>query len=235
MPSPSAERRPLVALRGATLGYRGAPVLREVDLEVAAGDFLAVVGDNGSGKSTLLRSLLGVLPPLAGDLEREPGLRLGYVPQQLALDPRFPASVEEVARMGLWRRGRSFRRESREDLARVREALERVGLADRAAQAFATLSGGQKQRVLLARALVSAPDLLLLDEPTSGVDARATAAIHACLDELRAAGVGLVLVTHHPLALRGRATHACLVAGGRVRPEDPAELLSAGGAARMLE
>ncbi len=230
----AADPELLLSLRDASLGYGGTRVLDGVELELRRGDFLAVVGDNGSGKSTLLRTLLGVLPLLAGEERRASGLRLGYVPQQLALDPRFPVCAEEVVRMGLWRGRAAFRVERAADQERVRAALERVGMEHRAGEGFGTLSGGQKQRVLLARALVSAPNLLLLDEPTSGVDARATASIHRLLDELQAEAIAQVLVTHHPLSLRGRATHSCLVAEGTVRMLDPAQLLSPAGAAEYL-
>ncbi|MBC8330129.1 MAG: metal ABC transporter ATP-binding protein [Planctomycetes bacterium] len=231
---PTSDPRVLISLRRAALGYAGARVLDGVDLVLRRGEFLAVVGDNGSGKSTLLRSLLGVLPVLAGEESRSPDLRLGYVPQQLALDPRFPVCAEEVVRMGLWRGRRALGRESAEDRRAVQRALERVGMQGHSGDGFGTLSGGQKQRVLLARALVSEANLLLLDEPTSGVDARAAASIHQLLDELHAEGVALVLVTHHPVHLQGRASRSCLVADGAVRFLDPAALLSAAGAAEFL-
>jgi ABC-type Mn2+/Zn2+ transport system ATPase subunit len=231
VPMASTEAVAAIELVDATLGYPGVRVLEGVGLRVASGEFHAVVGDNGSGKSTLLRSLLGILPPLEGSCRRSEGARLAYVPQQMALDPRFPVSVAEVVRMGGWRGGGARLVEEPE---RIAEALGRVGLADQGGAGFGTLSGGQKQRVLLARALLSRPQILLLDEPTSGVDQRATARIHEVLDGLRGEGIGIAVVTHHPLALRGRADHACLVAGGVVRSLDPDHLLSPAGAAEYL-
>ncbi len=230
----SNEAQVLIRFAGAALGYPKATVLDGVDLEVRSGDFLAVVGDNGSGKSTLLRSLLGVLPLLGGEARWAPELRLGYVPQQLALDPRFPVCAEEVVRMGLWRAKQAFRPDGAAGRERVQRALERVGMEGRARHGFGTLSGGQKQRVLLARALVSDPNLLLLDEPTSGVDARATHRIHELLDGLHAEGVALVIVTHHPLSMSGRANRSCLVAEGGLRHLEPEVLLSPAGAAEYL-
>ncbi len=221
----------LLALRRAALGYAGRPVLQDVDLEVAPGDYVAVLGANGSGKSTLLRTLIGVLPLLAGRLERAPELRLGCVPQQLGLDPSFPASATDVVAMGLYRDLGFLRRIPG---ARVRESLAAVDLLGEAEQPFGSLSGGQRQRVLLARALAGGPTLLLLDEPTAGVDARASARILEHLDVLHARGLSLVLVTHHPLALRGRCNRAWVLAGGRVREEVPERALSPEGLAEVF-
>lgn len=224
----------LIGLRAAELGYPGAPVLHRVELAVHSGDFLAVVGDNGSGKTTLLRTLLGVLPVLSGSREALPGLRCSYVPQQLALDPLFPLSVLDVLRMGLWRGRRVLHGETAEERAFALSCLERVGMPDHRHHGFGQLSGGQKQRVLVARALAGRPELMLLDEPTSGVDAQASGAIHELLEELHQEGVAIVIVTHHPLALAGRADHAVLVEGGRVCARAVEDLLSTEGVAGHL-
>lgn len=221
----------LLALAAADLGYNGRPVLRGVDLAVERGDYVAVLGANGSGKSTLLRTLIGVLPPLSGSRRPAAGLRLGYVPQQLDLDPSFPASAADVVAMGLYRDLGALRRVPG---SRVQEALAAVDLADAACRPFGSLSGGQRQRVLLARALAGRPDLLLLDEPTAGVDARASALILDHLDALHAGGLALVLVTHHPLSLRGRCNRAWVVAGGGVREAAPEHALSPEGLAEVF-
>ena len=219
----------LLRLEQADLGYPGSTVLHGVDLTLTPGDYLAVVGGNGSGKTTLLRTLLGVLPPVRGRLQRAAELRLGYVPQQVHLDPLFPVSAREVVRMGLYRGRMALRRLTAAERAFTEACLERVDLAAHAGALFGQLSGGQKQRVLVARALASRPNLLLLDEPTAGVDARASEIILDAMDELVRAGAAVVLVTHNPLALQGRASGVCLVARGGVSWRMPEQMLSADG------
>lgn len=224
----------LLTLSGADLGYRGVEVLAGVEMEVAAGDFIAVVGGNGSGKSTLLRTLLGALPVRRGCREAAAGLRFGYVPQQVALDPLFPLSAGEVAEMGLWR-GRSVTgRLGSADLDFARACLDQVGMAAHGNRRFGELSGGQKQRVLVARALVGRPSLLLLDEPMAGVDQAASDAIRVVLDRAHQGGTAVVIVTHHPLSLAGQATASFVVAEGRVERREPDELLTPQGLAEVL-
>lgn len=213
----------LLALEDADLGFPGARVLRGVELRVAPGSFTAVVGDNGSGKSTLLRTLVGVLPPRRGRLRRRPGLRIGYVPQQARLDPLFPLTAAEVVGQGLDRGPGRPRRHGRAEAEQVAAALARVGLADAGPRLFARLSGGQKQRALLARALVLPVDLLLLDEPTAGVDRRAAADIHGLLRARVGSETAVVLVTHHPEALDETACDWWTTADGTVRPGRPGE------------
>lgn len=219
----------LLRLEGATLGYGGSAVLRDVSLAVDGGDYLAVVGSNGSGKTTLLRTLLGALPLLSGRVERSPELRLGYVPQQMALDPLFPLTALEVAEMGLWRGRAAVAHIPHEERAVALQCLEQVEMGAHGRKPLGALSGGQKQRVLMARALVSRPNCMLLDEPVAGVDARATEIILGILDRLHRGGTAILLVSQHPLALRQRATAAWLVAGGTVAPRDPQTFLTPQG------
>ncbi|MGB0952670.1 MAG: metal ABC transporter ATP-binding protein [Planctomycetota bacterium] len=216
-------------LSAADLGYRAdRKVLRGVDLEIHAGDFLLVAGANGSGKSTLIRSLLGTLPLLGGKREASPDLRLGYVPQHLQIDGPFPVSVADVVRMGLW--GPATRSLSKVEAAqRVEQALEAVSMLHRVSDSFGRLSGGQKQRVLVARSLVMRPNLMLLDEPVSGVDAKATDIILGLLHEQAEAGNAVMLVSHHPLALREFANRAVLVKDGKVQALPVPELCSPEG------
>lgn len=205
----------LLALHRADLGYAAdSPVLRQVELAVDRGEFLVLAGANGSGKSTLMRSLLGGLPLLAGERRATECLRMAYVPQSLQLDPEFPVTVEDVVAMGLWVPGAKPDRAER--VAKVAAALEQVEMGGRGRVRFGRLSGGQKQRVLLARALVREAGLLLLDEPVSGVDARATRIILGILDAEVQAGKAVVLVSHRPSALEGLATHGLLVKHGGV-------------------
>ena len=166
------------------------PVLEDVDLRIPAGSFTVIVGPNGGGKTTLLHLILGLYRPETGRVRvfgDRPGQhpdRIGYVPQHGNLAPGFPATVEQIVLMGLphgHRHGPRFHRDERE---RARVALERVGIADLADRSFGALSGGQRQRALISRALITDPDLLLLDEPFSNIDPYGRACIHETLQDL---------------------------------------------------
>lgn len=199
---------PLLSASGLQIGYqRGHPLLAApLDVAFAPSDFWAVVGPNGAGKSTLVRTLLGQLRPLAGTVARRASLRVGYVPQRAMGEPLFPVTALDVVAMGLVR-ARGFGRwggaRERSEAARC---LARVGLADRAGGAFRELSGGQRQRVMVARALATRPELLVLDEPTDGMDLVGEADFLALIGGLRAeTGAAIVMVTH---ALPIAAAHA---------------------------
>jgi ABC-type Mn2+/Zn2+ transport system ATPase subunit len=211
--------RGLIDLHGVSLGYDGSPVVENVSLSIARGEFLALLGPNGAGKTTLLRGMLGLIPVLAGRIDygfdrfaRPPG----YVPQREALDPIFPLSAFEVVLMGTYAKlwplqpvGRRLRR-------LAAQCLEHVGLGDVAERPFWALSGGQKQRVLIARALAVQPEILLLDEPTAGVDHAAEAAIINLLTRLnREQGLTVVLVTHHLGRIRSAVQSAVWVDDGQ--------------------
>ena len=201
----------------ADFGYEGRPVVRRASLEVRAKEFVVLLGSNGSGKTTLLRGLLGFLPPLAGRVERRPGLRIGYVPQRETLDPLYPLSGFQVARLGAWRDLPFWRFGGAKERQRARDALRACSALDFAGERYAKLSGGQRQRVLLARALATEPELLLLDEPTAGVDPEAERGILDLLRELRdARGLSVWMVTHHVQALGGRADRTVVVSDGDV-------------------
>jgi zinc/manganese transport system ATP-binding protein len=185
------------------LGYGRAPVLTGLSVRVERGEFVGIVGPSGSGKTTLLRALLGEADVLGGAVEvhgRDVGTgrlpQLGYVPQLDRVDWDFPATVLQVVLLGL--AGRSARRPwfSREERARAVALLERLGLGGLERRPIGTLSGGQQQRMFLARALVQGADLLLLDEPTSGVDLRTRHEMLHLLGELHADGITVVLTTH---------------------------------------
>ena len=196
----------LVVLRRVSFAYDGTPVLVDVDLAIEEGDFLAIIGPNGSGKTTLVKIILGLLPPSEGEVEifgKKPAEftdwnKVGYVPQKAThIDPFFPASVEEVVGMALMSRRDQASASVREDRTKVRRALEAVGMAEAAKGPIGRLSGGQQQRVFIARALVTSPRILFLDEPTTGVDAETQAAFYDMLDRLnRSEGLTIVLVTH---------------------------------------
>jgi ABC-type Mn2+/Zn2+ transport system ATPase subunit len=181
------------------------------------GEFVALLGSNGSGKTTLLRGLLGFLPPLAGRVERRPGLRIGYVPQRETLDPLYPLSGYQVARTGSWRDVPFWRFTGARERSRTRAALEACQATEFARRRYSELSGGQRQRVLLARALATEPELLLLDEPTAGIDPEAESGILDLLRKLRETqGLSIWMVTHHVHALAGRADRRLVISQGRV-------------------
>jgi zinc/manganese transport system ATP-binding protein len=191
----------LVALRDVSLGYDSQPVLERLSLTIERGEFLALLGPNGAGKTTLLRGLLGLIPVLAGRIEYGFDRLVhppGYVPQREALDPIFPLTVYEVVLMGTYARLAPLQKVGQRERRLATTCLEQVGLADLANRPFWVLSGGQKQRVLIARALAVEPAILMLDEPTSGVDPGAAAAIMDLIARLNhERGLTVVLVSHH--------------------------------------
>ena len=191
----------LLQLRDLSLGYDGRAVLEGLSLTIERGEFLALLGPNGAGKTTLLRGMLGLIPALAGQIEY--GFdRLahppGYVPQRETLDPIFPLTVFEVVLMGTYARLAPLQKVGQRERQLATTYLAQVGLAQLANRPFWALSGGQKQRVLIARALAVEPEILMLDEPTSGVDPGATAAIMDLIARLNHdRGLTVVLVSHH--------------------------------------
>jgi zinc transport system ATP-binding protein len=195
-------------------------VLDDVNLTVVPGDFLGLIGPNGAGKTTLIRIMLGLLAPTAGGVRlfgRPPSAfrdwgRVGYVPQRAPIDPTFPATVAEAVTTGLVPSLDLLGRPPRDGRRRVTEALERVGLASHARMRVGALSIGQQQRVLIARALVSEPELLVLDEPTGGVDPDTQQTFYALLRHLnRERGVALILVSHDISVVAREVTKlACL-------------------------
>jgi ABC-type Mn2+/Zn2+ transport system ATPase subunit len=193
----------LVALVDVRCRYGRQTVLDDISLVVAEHDFVGIVGPSGSGKTTLLRTLLGVMHPVAGTVERRPGLRVGYVPQVETIDWSFPVTVGEVVLMA--RPQRLLRpRATAADRRDVDGTLDRLGIADLADRHIRELSGGQQQRVFIARALLGRPHVLIMDEPTSGVDVRTRHEVLHLLAQLNAEGLAMVVSTHD---LNGIATH----------------------------
>ena len=223
--SPPAAGEQLLRAEGAAFGYASRVVVEGIDLDVREGDLIGIAGPNGSGKTTLFRGLLGLIAPLHGRVRRGPG-GAGYVPQRETLDPLFPVTALETVALGADRRAGHDRAARR---ARSRALLERVGLGSKERVLLASLSGGQRQRVLIARALVNQPRLLLLDEPSSGVDAAAQAVILDLLEELRAGGLGILIVSHQLTLLERAASRALWVSDGRALELAPGQLVERGG------
>ncbi len=194
-------KQPVVLMEGVSFSYDGMPVLEDVDLEVSELDFMSVVGPNAGGKTTLLKLILGLLRPdrgrirVFGDAPAKARPRIGYMAQQSSFDFLFPVSVMDVVLMGRLGHGGRGVFYTRRDREAAEGALERVELKELRDRPFSKLSGGQRQRVLLARALASEPDLLLLDEPTANVDAAIETELFEILYELNRR-MTIILVTH---------------------------------------
>jgi ABC-type Mn2+/Zn2+ transport system ATPase subunit len=198
------EREVLIRTAGLSVSYGKRTILRDVDMDVRVGDFWFLLGPNGQGKTTLLRCILGLIPPVAGDLWLSPTLqgreRMGFVPQRCDLNPTLPTTVREFVLLGLVG-VRCSRAETQDRLA---WALEKVGLVTMARCDYWSLSGGQRQRVLVARALVRRPRLLILDEPTNGLDITTEESLLDFLADLNAKEKMTLLFVTHDLAIAAR-------------------------------
>lgn len=188
----------LISAQNLSVRFNGEDVLSGISMAVEPGEIVTILGPNGSGKSTLLRALLGILPLSSGSVARAPGLRLGYVPQKLSVDRSMPMTVRRFLSLP-----------KRVSDADATAALVRVGLPDLETRQMAALSGGQFQRVLLARALLSQPQLLILDEPTQGLDQPGEAAFYRLIEEVRRETGAAVLMVSHDL-------HVVMAASDRV-------------------
>jgi ABC-type Mn2+/Zn2+ transport system ATPase subunit len=188
---------PILSGRTLSFGYNHRAVRQNLSFDVHRGEILGIVGPNGSGKTTLLRTILGLLKPLHGQVERQHGLTIGYVPQRDRIDTILPVTALEVVLMGRTARSGPLQRVQHADRDAALRALALLGAEPLSRQLFRNLSGGQQQRVLLARALAAHTDVLVLDEPTSGMDAASEAAILELFRNLnRTQGVTILLVTH---------------------------------------
>ena len=204
----------LIECRDAAFAYEGRTVVSGLTFAVDAGDFLCVVGENGSGKSTLMKGILGLKKPTTGSLKLGDGLtnrQIGYLPQQTQVQRDFPASVQEIVLTGCHNRMGWKPFYGRTEHARAAEAMERMGLTKLKNACYRELSGGQQQRTLLARALCSAVRLLLLDEPTAGLDPVVTGELYRLIGELnKKEGMTVVMITHdlcEATAQAGRILH----------------------------
>jgi ABC-type Mn2+/Zn2+ transport system ATPase subunit len=238
MTIPAAD--PLMTLRDATFGYNGIPVIRNVSLSVHRGEFIGLIGPNGAGKSTLFKGLLRLILPMSGEVIHSPEIlyRIGYVPQREQLDAIYPLVSWDVVRMGIvgalpWYQWAG----SKSHAPLIEQCLERVGMSTFRDASFAELSGGQRQRVLIARALAARPQILVLDEPTAGIDPVAEESILSLLGDLNLQQkITILMVSHHIQSLRSRVSRVVVVneqtiltgsAEDLLRPERIAELLAA--------
>jgi len=192
---------PIVEFRNVTFGYGRNTAVDDVSFDILSDDFLAIVGPNGGGKTTLLKLMLGILRPSAGSIAvfglppREARTRIGYVPQRSEFDNNFPATVEEIVLTGRLGKSAIGRRYSEADREAARQAMEELDLLRLAHREIGALSGGERQRTLVARALSTHPDMLVLDEPTSSVDSRIEKSFYELLQRLHAR-IPIVLVSH---------------------------------------
>jgi zinc/manganese transport system ATP-binding protein/zinc transport system ATP-binding protein len=216
---------PLVTFRNLSSGYHHKAVVEDVNLTIMRGDFVGLVGPSGAGKTTLLRTMLGAVDVYSGsvDIARDQRGRAwaGYVPQVETVDWHFPATVEEVVMMGLAARGGILPWSSREQREAAAETMSRLGIRHLRRRHIRELSGGQQQRVFLARALVSGPQLLLLDEPTAGVDIKTRDDMLHLLDELNHDGVTIVLTTHELNAVAAHLPWVVCINGGVIAEGPP--------------
>ena len=196
--------------RDLTLGYDGRELLSGLNFTVNAGDYLCIIGENGSGKSTLMRTLLGLQPPLSGQVIPGDGLKpneIGYLPQQTPVQRDFPASVWEIVLSGCQSRCGLRPFYSKEEKALARENAEKMGVTPLLHRCYRELSGGQQQRVLLARALCATRTLLLLDEPVAGLDPKVTAEMYRLIAQLTKDGTTVIMISHDVAAALRYASH----------------------------
>jgi len=227
-PSPHqyGHHEPVVELRSVTCGYGGVAVVEHADLKIARGDFVGLLGPSGSGKTTLLKSILGGADVYEGEVlvngrsikDQRP--TIGYVPQLETIDWEFPVTVEQVVMMGLIRKNRFLPWHRQEESDHAYSIMERLGIAEFGKRHIRQLSGGQQQRAFLARALVSDPSLLLLDEPTSGVDIKTRDEVMHLLDELNHQDITILLTTHEINAVAAHLPWVVCM-NGRIVAEGP--------------
>ena len=218
-----------LTVRGITVALDGRPVLHQVDLDVSAGEFVTLLGANGSGKSTLVRAAIGLVPMSTGSVELfgtplddfRDWKRLGYVPQRSRAVSGVPATVQEVVMSGRLARRRFFGRKTTADVIAVDAAIARVGLADRTRSSLSDLSGGQQQRVLIARALAAEAELMVMDEPTAGVDHDNQETLAELLGSLVHDGSSVLLVAHELGPLRPLIDRAVVLDNGTVAYDGP--------------
>lgn len=208
----------IVGAKKLSVGYPDKVVSENINFEIDGGDFLCVVGENGTGKSTLIKTVLGLNKPLKGSISFHNGhekCKVGYLPQIGDMQKDFPATVKEIVMSGFM--GTKFFKLffTKEEKEKAKKMMELTGVIDLQGKSFKELSGGQQQRVLLTRALLATDDLLILDEPTNGLDARFTKSFYSLLKNLNKSGITIIMVSHNIGKVTELASHIlCLRKGG---------------------
>lgn len=223
MPEVSMMPETLLSTQDMSVRLGGHVALRHVDFTINSGEIVTIVGPNGSGKSTLLKSLIGAVKPTAGKVQRRAGLRIGYVPQKLHIDPTLPLSVRRFLSLPKHR--------SDDD---INSALMRVGASDLHEKQMSALSGGQFQRALLARALLENPDILILDEPTTGLDQPGSAALYNLIEDIRRETGAAVLMVSHELHVVMSASDRVVCLNGHVCCHGAPEIVASAPEYRAL-
>jgi ABC-type Mn2+/Zn2+ transport system ATPase subunit len=229
----------IITLDNLAIGYDGQPVLSGISLSITRSSFTAILGANGSGKSTLLKTLLGLQPPVGGRMQiGSRGVKpvFGYVPQAIQFDPLYPLTGFDVALMGTFGRVGPMKFPSRAEKDFVHECIQATAADGFAHEKFSQLSGGQKQRVLIARALATKPDILVLDEPTAGVDVAATKSLLEFISHIHAErNLTVLLVTHDLPLVRKHAQQIIWLHNGQVLHGTVAELFTRERMAEIFE
>jgi ABC-type Mn2+/Zn2+ transport system ATPase subunit len=226
----------IISLENLAIGYDGQAVLAGISLTIARGSFTAILGANGTGKSTLLKTLLGLQPVVSGQINITPPATFGYVPQAIQFDPLYPLTGFDVALMGIYGRVGPLHFPSRAEKDFVRECLHATAATEFAPKKFSQLSGGQKQRVLIARALATKPDILVLDEPTAGVDVAATHALLEFISQIHEERkLTVLLVTHDLPLVKKHAQQIIWLHNGEVLHGSVAELFTPQRMAEIFE
>lgn len=200
-------RKPIVSIRDLSFSYGNRLILRDVSLDINQGEFIAMIGPNGGGKSTLLKLILGLLKPSGGHIHilgngtGKAVHRIGYVPQDVTINRNFPVTAMDVVLMGRLSPGRRWSRYSARDRSEALAALDQMGMAHVAQRKIGELSGGQRQRVFISRALVTGPELLLLDEPTASIDTKGQTEFFNLLQDLNRKGITILVVSHDLLVV----------------------------------
>ncbi|CUV01217.1 Zinc ABC transporter, ATP-binding protein ZnuC [hydrothermal vent metagenome] len=229
---PGGPGEPIVEIKAVTCGYEKQQVLTDVSLTIMPGDFVGLLGPSGSGKTTLLRTVLGAVDLYEGEVlvngvattKKRP--RVGYVPQLETIDWNFPVTVQEVVMMGRTMENKLFPWYRKEEKDLAAEMMSRLGILDLADRHIRELSGGQQQRVFLARALISSPQLLLLDEPTSGVDIKTRDDVMHLLHDLNHDGVTIIITTHEINAVAVHLPWIVCLAGRILAEGPPSEVIT---------
>lgn len=191
---------PQLSCKKLCLGYDGREIVHNLNFSIEKGDYLCIVGENGSGKTTLMKTILGLQPPVRGKVETDSSLKkngIGYLPQQTLVQRDFPASVWEIVLSGCQNRGGFHPFYNKDDKKLAEENLAKLGLSDMKKRCYRELSGGQQQRVLLARALCAASDILLLDEPVTGLDRKVTEELYSFIENLnKNDNITIIMISH---------------------------------------